>query len=206
MTYALGLWLAVPILLPFVLSYAVTPIYIVRSTIVALPAFYLLVARGVVTVPSRALRGVLVGALVIGLLVPLPGYYADQQKKQWRSAAEYVAANADEDDLVVVSQTYVRRPFNYYFSRTDVTVAPTPPWASPDQLAEAFAGHDEAWIIVSHMGPEQRRQLLDAVRVRAESLSHVRSYIGIEMYHADLRSDNESQARLVGGRNHRYPQ
>jgi len=45
--YFLLVWLSTPIILPFLISIFITPIYVIRHTIIASLAFYLLVAKGI---------------------------------------------------------------------------------------------------------------------------------------------------------------
>lgn len=116
-TASLGLvatWLVVPVIVPYLVSVILVPIFVLRYLIVSAPAFLLLLAAGArsASPPGRYLLAAL---LVTGMLVPLPGYYAADQKDQWREAATFVQESSEPGDTVLVSPPLVAASFEYYF-------------------------------------------------------------------------------------------
>jgi mannosyltransferase len=108
------LWLFFPILLPFIASQLLTPIYLSRYTIAALPAFYLLVARGTSIFGKKMLTSVLIVIVLLSSL-GLYNYYTVDIKEQWREAANFVESESKDGDVIVFCQPYVQRPFDYYY-------------------------------------------------------------------------------------------
>ncbi|AZH26468.1 glycosyltransferase family 39 protein [Haloplanus aerogenes] len=166
------LWFLVPIVVPIVLSVLLTPIYLIRYTIPASAGLYLLVAKGIETIPRRNVRLVAAGLIVLTLVQPLPILYADDQKEQWREAAHAIESNADEGDLIVISATYVQTPFEYYYEGK-LAVVPVEEDVSATALRSNTRGHDTVWLITSHVKDHERerlRDLLDDDYVRVDEI------------------------------------
>ncbi|QLG48708.1 glycosyltransferase family 39 protein [Natrinema halophilum] len=167
-TYIVVLWFAVPILVPIALSHVVTPIFVDRYSIGASLAFFLLIAKGIRTVSRPSLRYVVTGLLLVGLALPLPAYYQNDQKEQWREAAATVESNVDADDVVLVSKPFTERTFDYYFDRSGVPTVQIAPDAPPDEIRASVDGHDDVWIVLSYTSSSTDRRILQAVANRSE--------------------------------------
>jgi mannosyltransferase len=113
------LWLWVPVLVSFVVSIAITPIFLPRYLIVGLPALVTIAAIGISSLSRRSVQVVAVAGLIGLSIPPLLRYYgADFKEGQdWRSAVEYVAAGDRPEDGIVFLSRYGRRPFEYYRQR-----------------------------------------------------------------------------------------
>lgn len=208
-TVLLGTWAAVPIAVPFVASYLVLPVFWHRYTIVASPAFYLLVAFGVVKLgdavartsrrlrpdaganPGRlpnVVRYALVAALVVALLASTGAYHATEQREQWDEAMAAVDERAGEGALVLVDDCMTKRGPDYYTTRSDLViggvVAPdsgTNRETTPTEtVRELAAGYEEVWFVFSHVTPEERQRMIDVAEERHEPVWHA-EYQGIEV-------------------------
>ncbi|MFC6718539.1 glycosyltransferase family 39 protein [Natrialbaceae archaeon GCM10025810] len=162
-TYLVVLWLVVPILVPIAISHVVEPIFVDRYSIGASLAFFLLVAKGAGTISLPPLRYVVVGVLVVGLVLPLPTYYQEDQKEQWREAAADVEANADGDDVVLVSAPYAERPFSFYFDRSGVPTVRIQPDASAEDVRDAVDGRGDVWVVLAYTDSSTDRRIVGAV-------------------------------------------
>jgi len=111
-----ALWLAVPLLLAIAVSLVGPSVFEPRYFAVCLPAFVLLVARGVVALPGRVLKATLLTGLVIASLASLhtlttfPAY----RSPDTRSAAAWLRAYAAPADLVVHTSQVSLRPIVWY--------------------------------------------------------------------------------------------
>lgn len=89
--------------IPWLLQFAIGPAYAHRYVIWAAPAFFLLLAVGLVSfrrlIPLTASVGALAVLMISGLLV----YYEEPTREDWTSLYGYVAAHEDADDMIVVS-------------------------------------------------------------------------------------------------------
>jgi hypothetical protein len=117
------LWLLVPVLTIFVLSY-VKPMFKERYLFAAMPAFPLLAAIGVMTLrPERLLRGlsylwlirpIAVVALVGLSLVPVYNGLEIRQSENWRGAVAYLDASAQPDDGWIFISKRGQLGYEYY--------------------------------------------------------------------------------------------
>ncbi|MHB1131401.1 MAG: glycosyltransferase family 39 protein [Chloroflexota bacterium] len=114
----LGLWLTMPLLVPFVASLIVEPVFVIRYTIPAALALYLLVALAIEAMHRAIPRYVALGLLAILILPGLVDYYREPVKEQWREAAALVQSGERAGDVIVFvprdSQS-LRPTFNHYY-------------------------------------------------------------------------------------------
>jgi mannosyltransferase len=159
-------WAAIPVLVSFFASY-ITPMFVARYLIVALPGFAILAARGM-----SALRPVWLAvvplALVVALSVPgLQDYYFDYEKENWRGATRFVVQNAEPGDGVIVYAGRLRKVFDYYIDLFEPASLPDPIYPKQDwgdyesggldkvkeeDLAAAAGTYDRVWLVLSHAG------------------------------------------------------
>lgn len=198
-----GCWLAVllavvPVAVPYGLSKLVAPLFVIRYTIPASIGFYLLVARGASGIASRPVRYVVVAVLVVGALAPLPTYYADDQREQWREAAAFVGAEADADDVVIVTPGWNWRPFEYYY-RGDATVRKAYRSTSADELRRMAAGHDQVFLVFRYPDEPTVRAVRDAIEADASVAvpRERKSYIAVTVYQYRY-GDGDGDGRRLG--------
>lgn len=159
----------VPVLLAFVVSYLVTPFFLSRYMIAALPALLLVVIRfvsGLTRPVARSLSAVLLAATVLGTVVQAVNP-ATPVNEDYRTAAQLVADGATPQDIVVLSSSFTVYPFEYYYDGR-ARVATLPLWDrqgpapafDPTQLAEQVTsltqGHQYVYLLLSYdQGYEQ---------------------------------------------------
>lgn len=175
-----GALLAVWLLLPPLAVYGISlgmPIFADRYLIWALPAFAGLIGAGV-TELARSWRplGLALLAVILALnLADAARQYAPPIKSDFRSAASYVLAHRQPDDLLIYQIPYIRFTFTYYSSgRADPNAAARPwldgPYTNADAseadvaalLARGTFGHDAAWLIASEAAMWDRRGLTES--------------------------------------------
>ena len=109
-------WLFLPIVLVFIVSKLIIPIYVNRYLIEVSPALYLLVAKGLSNLKAKK---VIYPVLLIIVLLAVPNlanYYTHYQKQQWNKAAELIELNTQENDVIIIPHgTLVQHAFNYYY-------------------------------------------------------------------------------------------
>ncbi|MDT4895656.1 MAG: mannosyltransferase [Acidobacteriota bacterium] len=181
------LWLACPILLPYIVSQFSSPIFLPKYTIAALPAFVILAARGLLSVRFHQLRMIVVLLLVCFSLVVLRNYFTAYKKDLWRESVAAFSQLAKPDDLVLFNDQSGLVPFKYYDRRSDLVAKPFPDYDSKleaDNLAEqlkgAIEGHARVWLVLSH--PNTLTPLIPQQLARWYApLEHI-TYPGVEMY------------------------
>ena len=147
------IWLFVPILVPFIISQVITPIYLARYTIGASPAFYLLIAKGMSVAGKKTMLSLL---LVIAVFSSfgLYDYYSIDIKEQWREVVGIISERAKQDDVLIFCKPYVQLPFDYYY-KGDLEEFGVPENASAQDIAalvnNAIEGKSRLWLIVSNV-------------------------------------------------------
>ena len=159
----------VPVLMAFVVSHLVTPFFLSRYMIAALPALLLLVIRfisGLTGPVARGLAAALLAVTVLGAVVQAANPETPVAE-DYRTAARLVEEGATPRDVVVLSSAFTVYPFEYYYDG-DARVATLPLWdrqgpspafdvdrlpADVESLAE---GHQYVHLLLSYdQGYEQ---------------------------------------------------
>jgi len=150
-----GSWLLCPIVLPFLISLLIIPVYKDYYTISAAPALYLLLALGLYN--ARKVLPLLISiSILVILIVPSLGvYYVKDMNEQWPEAALYVEKNSKPTDVIVFapneSQSIQQRTFSWYYQGTlpscglGVRLTDSAVWKA---LTKCLDGHQRFWVII----------------------------------------------------------
>jgi len=107
---------------------SLVPLFVVRYTAYALPAFWLIVARAASTLPTRLLRVAVAAIIALEVAVNLPPLYTDPfySRSDLRAAVEQVRSSGAMDQLVIHTTEFTQYPFAYYDrgSLTDEVIPP----------------------------------------------------------------------------------
>ena len=120
-TYLLIGWLTISIVLAFTVSFFI-PVLSYFRMIFILPAFYLLLAKGVDVLGTQARPGRLaVAGICMISLVSLFAYYANPkfQREDWRSATAEVEGHADKNSKILFENSGIPSPYKYYAKKPD---------------------------------------------------------------------------------------
>ena len=161
--YLLSVWLLTPIILPFIISKVLTPVYWDRYTIGASVAFYVLIAKGINNISHRYVKAAVIGVVVIGSAVNVWGYHTATNKEQWRSVADYVDTNALPGDLILFNADFCQFSFDYYSARTDLVKKPLP-YSEVDKdnimnLGPMVRGHDRVWVVMAYTSEDNKQRI-----------------------------------------------
>jgi len=148
-----------------VLLYGGRP-YPVRLALFGLPAYYMLVARGIerIRIDGKAKLAVVVALVALLLFVTVTSVYQRGAQEDWRGVVDYVLGRSQPEDVVVLHAVFVRMPFDYYAGGristyvVDPTVFDDPSQAIPAMAQEAMQGHERLWLVLSHtdyLDPDQ---------------------------------------------------
>jgi uncharacterized membrane protein len=202
--YLLGLWLLVPIVLPFLISQVSSPMYKFRYAVAASLALYLLAAKGIKNLAYAPAKLIITGIIIFLSLSTVWTYYVKVQKEQWREAAKYVEARAQPGDLVLFNTGYSRSPFNYYSKRADL-IKKSFPKGTPkhegetiEKLAPTLRDHERVWLILSHAPDE--KGLTAKTLGKTFPLSDYRKFRGIEIYLFQKTRNGKGPERSLSNR------
>ena len=149
-------WLLCPILLPFIFSFIIGPMYLDRYTISAAPALYLILGWALFSI--RKIVPAIISLSVIAVMIaPSLGYYYETDvHEQWKEAALYIEENANPDDVIVFAPNLgigiQQKTFNWYYQDTlqecSLGVELVDSTLITDTLMECVATHDRFWVII----------------------------------------------------------
>lgn len=180
-------YLIIPLGVMYIISFYF-PMLTERHAYVVFPAYVVLLAFGINSFKSRAVRTMLVAGFLVVNGISLANYYFNPQyqKEQWRDVAEYVEYQEREGDVVVFYADYVQTAFDYYYhgSAREVGLRRTFEEVDEDavrsQLQQMINGHDRVWLVLSHDfgGGELARRFLHGFLL----LSEEREFKSIKVY------------------------
>lgn len=95
----LSLWLSIPIVLPFVISYFFIPIFgPVRYILYTSAPYYLLVSKGIFLFRKK-LQFLLIGSIAIMGFISLQEYYHIEKRANWSKICGYIQKNIKNDEI-----------------------------------------------------------------------------------------------------------
>lgn len=185
-TLLVATWLAVPLAALLVVSYLAVPVFWARYTIVAAPAAYLLVGRGIAVVERRHLRVALAAVLIVGMVPPVVEYHTTPTKEQWSAVTDAVEARGEPGDLVIVYDDIAQRNYEYYATGDQRVVGVSRPRTPAEQsavnetLREKFRKYDRVWLVTTHVDDDRRRMARTVANETHRRVWH-RDYIGADV-------------------------
>ncbi|MFL7807118.1 MAG: glycosyltransferase family 39 protein [Anaerolineae bacterium] len=178
------------------LTSAIRPIFYDRTLIWTTVPLYLLLAAGLAGLRYRSFVLVATTMLATLGLLSLRDYYTGFQKEAWDQGAAYVAARAEQGDLVLFHATWAQLPFDYYFQRYGVPLEERgvpvdlfargvlEPQMTPGDvpaLHELVAGRKRVWLVYSHQWYTDPGGLVPQVLGEALALQSRRRFYGLEV-------------------------
>lgn len=198
--YFLFIWLSLPVLLPFLLSQFLSPIFMAKYTIASSPAFLILSAKGLSNISSRIMKISLI-FLISGLSVfNWANDLTTTNKETWREAVQYLDNQTKEGDVIVFSSGDCRYMYEYYSKKTDIPLYPFDPEQSQLRqdslqklLSPIYRNHKSVWLVFSH-NYDLNKEIPQTLKQAADSsfskyfYSNYRKYFMYNIY-ADKSSD-----------------
>lgn len=147
-----------PILLPFVISYLVQPIYWTRYTVPASIGFVLLVAKGIRNVSFRRAQIGIVAFILVCSAFMGGIYYTQSSVEDWNGAASCLQSGTEDGDLIVYQSEWIGSRIDYYgvgggnVSEDGLPDSESITGSDLSNLRNSTAGHDEVWLLRYHPG------------------------------------------------------
>lgn len=108
------------LLVPWIISALITPIYLYKYTAPAIVVFLILAGYALSLIPWKPRIAALVVLIALNLW-PLYENYTRVDKDPWRQTVAYLNANLQAHDMILLDPTYASSPFRYYYQdRKDV--------------------------------------------------------------------------------------
>jgi 4-amino-4-deoxy-L-arabinose transferase-like glycosyltransferase len=153
-------WAGLPLIALYLISLR-RPLFTERYLIWTLPAWWLLIAGGLVGLARRGraerwLATAWTAALVVVGLLGIGQQWATPVRADFRAAAAHVAHEYEPAELVLFQIPYLQTTFDYYAGRLDYQAAEgpytnygNPPGETDAYLEEITAGHPHVWLVLS---------------------------------------------------------
>jgi len=194
-TEYLVLSVIVPIAAVFCISF-VTPLFVSRYLIFTVPALYVMFANLLVTLPARGgvwARTALVGAMALALVIEMYNPSAPV-KENYRAAADYLAANAQAQDAIVLAAPFTIYPVEYYYRGSAnistlpvwdrYTYGPIPPFVASQlgqEVSSTTEGHQNVWLLLSY-DQGYNKQIKDYFDQHYTALASTTFSPGLDLY------------------------
>jgi uncharacterized membrane protein len=145
------------LVLLFAISVARRPVWLPRYFMPLLPALFVLVALGLDRIPTVWQRRTVIALLAGAELVLCVATSMPQPHEQWRDAAQYVQARADQGDVVIVAQAWPAGPqretvWSYYYQAATLYIAGQTAMVLPE-IRRAATGR-ATWVVLRTNAPE----------------------------------------------------
>ncbi len=159
-------WMLAPVVVPLLVSLTLFPFYNVRYGLVAAPAYYMLIAAGLISL-GRRLRACAAVCLALPSALSLYFYFTTQVKHDWRGAAAWMAAHCRQGDVLAFDADIGETPFARYAgpdgSRIRLLAPPnrspavrywgTSPRKEPEHSVSAdLEAASRVWLVLSDPG------------------------------------------------------
>jgi hypothetical protein len=176
------LWLFLPLLIPFIESQFMTPIYLTRYAIGAAPALLLLTAMGLERITWNWIVYPVLILIVILSAVDLHQYYHEDVKEQWREAVQLVESGAEPADVIAVYEGYCLSPFDYYY-KGNLPQTGIHTLENAQQFVQSVNNtvsktHGKVWLILSNNSNQTVTQYL-VQAFGKDSLEFAQKYLGV---------------------------
>jgi 4-amino-4-deoxy-L-arabinose transferase-like glycosyltransferase len=128
--------------------------WVLRYLFPFLPPYCILLARGLLRLPGRFLGLSVTCALLLLTLWPLANTYRYQQKEDWRSTAQYIAAREQPGDVLLMVDEDTWLPFEHYYSGSLYHMGVSRTVTDRDflwsRVGLATASYQRIWLVLSH--------------------------------------------------------
>ncbi len=165
----------IPIVIAFIVSVFVLPLFVARYMIVTVPSLYLFLGWIISTYP-RPLRNPIKALLIVvmcSMLLQQVVSASTPVKENFREAAQYLNLNADARDVIAVSAPFTIYPVIYYYQGPAMittlpiwdrfkvgSIPPFDPATLPAQVDQIKGGHQNLWLLLSYdQGYEEELRL-----------------------------------------------
>jgi len=187
------LWLSFPIIIPFILSMILSPMYVNRYLIGALPAFLILIAKGTGSFPNVIVTYIIVALIALLALISLTVYYTEPMKEQWRETVDFIEYRAQTNDSFIFCAYYTQNPFDYYYEgdleKYGIAPGETDTQKIDATVDNAIAEKERLWLVLSYTGGAiTEEHLLN--RFGSESVIAENEFTGVKVYLFDLHVES----------------
>jgi len=194
-------WLSFPIVIAFLYSIFVGPVFVQRYLLMCLPAFVILAGVGLSSLNKK------IAYITMTVFVLLSSYRAfevvNSPKDDWRGVYNYLAENMKDDDGLIFFAYFNKKCFDYYNARNgkfenELSVpwiassnysengGSSQPKPSLDLLKKISSSYNDVWVVLNHHNINKSR--MESTKIILFTLSNdyknikKKDFPGIELY------------------------
>lgn len=159
----LGLVTFIPIILSFIISYSVRPIFLSRYLSISVPSMFVIVSCVLFSYNaflSRFLRIFIIGLMTLGLFVQIVSFRTPV-KENYREAISYIINSTQKEDIVAISAPFTIFTFDYYYNGSNelvtipfwdrkTTIPPFDKNIMQAQINSYTANHNKIYLLLSY--------------------------------------------------------
>jgi hypothetical protein len=199
----LGVWILCTVIPPFILSFISSPIFSIRYMVSCTAAFYLLVGRGLMNVPSVLFQFAATGVVLLVFGYENHLWFSLVQREQWRQSIAYIDSHATQGELLFFQAPgYRSLAYPYYGTRTDLTLSGFPstinslhltPEVVMKTLPSLVGGRESLWLILTYE-TDTNGCLRSWFQQQYQSVEHREFGNYLDVYHyQNRRSEREEE-------------
>jgi 4-amino-4-deoxy-L-arabinose transferase-like glycosyltransferase len=128
--------------------------WVLRYIFPFLPAWCIIVARGISRMPGRVLGRLMLASILVASVWPIANAYRYEQKENWRGAVAYISAQERPEDVIVLVDEDIWIPFEHYYCGATRRVGFSRSLTEPSLLAARVGmlvpSYSRIWLVLSH--------------------------------------------------------
>jgi mannosyltransferase len=126
------------------------PLFYSRFLQIILPAFLLLAAAGLMRIPRPEAGAILVGLVALSGITALNDMYSmpARHDHDWRAAMDYLASNAEVDDLIAFRGGQGSHGYWYYYDGPPARTVNLRPEQGLEDLSTQATGSRRTWLVI----------------------------------------------------------
>ncbi len=187
-------------LVPYLLSYLLFPLLVVRYAVAGFVGFTLILSRIVSALSSKKVQ---IGVALVVVLLAAPGigtYYGSDTAEDWQTVGDKLSgANLTEDDLVVYSPNS-KLPLSYYLPASERSRASNVTYANGSKVPRALSkgNFTTVWVVAYDNNPTEG-QLVSHQAYEFENVTQAGENLALMRYaRTDPPANETSKPRQRG--------
>jgi hypothetical protein len=185
-------WLLTPIVLSFIISWSIIPLFVDRYFIGCSGAFYLLAARGLSRLGSKKILFPTLFVILFFTYFPLKESYFVKDKDSWKEVTSFIEQRYQKSDVIFLQPGYIQIAFDRYYQKT-ASFRKVHRGLNSDEKIQRFIQNsvrnkERIWLVVRFEPfPFSMNSYLQK-RFGKESLVLKQSFHGVMIYLFDIKN------------------
>lgn len=199
----LALLVAVPVLIPVLLSYVLFPMFYYRYAISASIGLYVLVGRGITNIDSRPLMVAVILLVAIASGGMLGDHYQNETIEKWEPGVNCLDAETNPGDFVIFQPQWISDRMGYFEVYSEIDKQHVHgPYAITDKeisnLKQTAQQRKTFWVFRYSEGHQIRSErILEELRETHEEVLLMES-ISVDVYRFERENESESNTQRQG--------